>query len=116
MTNLWRDLRHAGRVLHKQPGFTIAAVLTLALGIGANTAVFSVVKHVLLTPLPYAEAERVAVIWSKWRGPRQRPSPRVARRARTHQHRDRGRPGNRGARYSPAHGVAQSMSQADHSP
>jgi putative ABC transport system permease protein len=68
VADLWRDLRYAGRVLRKQPGFTVAAVLTLALGIGANTAVYSVIQHVLLAPLPYADPDSVAVIWSKWRG------------------------------------------------
>ena len=59
MTALLQDLRHALRSLFARPGFSLAAVLTLALGIGANTAIFSVVKTVVFDPLPYPHAERL---------------------------------------------------------
>jgi putative ABC transport system permease protein len=63
MNQFWQDLRYGARMLIKQPGFTLIAALTLALGIGANTAIFSVINALILNPPRIAEAERVAAIW-----------------------------------------------------
>jgi putative ABC transport system permease protein len=64
----WSDVRFALRSLRQRPGLTGAATLTLALGVGATSAVFGVLKSVLLTPLPYGSPERVVVVWSAWKG------------------------------------------------
>ncbi|PYT27491.1 MAG: hypothetical protein DMG57_18100, partial [Acidobacteria bacterium] len=67
--NLWRDLRHAARMLRKSPGFAIVAILSLAIGIGGNTAIFSVVDAILLKSLPVRDPERLRVVlWTGEKG------------------------------------------------
>src|SRR5215813_7882311 len=61
------DVRYALRGWRRSPGFASAAILTLALGMGATTAIFSVIRAVLLSPLPYSEPDRRVMIWSRWK-------------------------------------------------
>ena len=78
MKTFWQDLRFGIRLLLKRPGFTLIAVLSLALGIGANTAIFSLVDVVLLKPLPFREPERLVIVWedaSRIGFPRNTPAP-----------------------------------------
>ena len=68
MEQLGQDLRFAIRQLRKSPGFAITALVTLALGLGATTAIFTVVDGVLLTPLPYPHPQRILEISSRYQG------------------------------------------------
>jgi hypothetical protein len=65
MSTLAKDVAYAVRMLAKSPGFALAAILSLAIGIGANTSIFSILDALLLRPLPYRDAERLVILWNR---------------------------------------------------
>src|ERR1041384_7512000 len=65
METLWQDLGYGLRMLFKNPGFTAVAILSLAIGIGANSAIFSVTNALLLRPLPYKDADGLVILWNR---------------------------------------------------
>jgi putative ABC transport system permease protein len=75
MTSILRDVRFGVRLLRRKPGFTAVAVLTLALGIAANSAIFSVIYATYLAPLPYRDADRLVMVWSQLKGNREAVAP-----------------------------------------
>ena len=75
MTSLLRDARFAIRLLRRNPGFTVVSTLTLALGIGATTAIFSVVYGLFFAPLPYRQPDRLVMVWEQQNGQRRGPTP-----------------------------------------
>lgn len=75
MNELWRDIRYGIRLLWKSPGFTSVSLLALALGIGATTAIFSLLYSVLIAPLPYADSDRIVMVWSHQKNERNGTSP-----------------------------------------
>ncbi|HMD37674.1 MAG TPA: ABC transporter permease [Candidatus Acidoferrum sp.] len=75
MGELWRDVRYGLRLLWKSAGFTSVSLLALALGIGATTAIFSLLYSVLLAPLPYVDGDRIVMVWSHQKGERNGTSP-----------------------------------------
>src|SRR5690349_945571 len=70
MSSLWTDLKFALRMMAKAPGFTAVLVMTLALGIGASTTIFSVVNSVVLKPLPYKQPDRLVRVYTEFVGPK----------------------------------------------
>jgi len=65
MRSLFQDVRYGWRMLLKKPGFTIVAALALPLGIGANSAIFSIINAIVLKPLPFDDLDRVVAVWEK---------------------------------------------------